>query len=95
VSRRVQRLGPDTRKALSTASVIGRDFDLGLLGELLGEDPMRTFERRPHPTGVRRVAHCLRSRPAHALAIDAKRTADEGGFAALGRRAEQLLGRLR
>jgi DNA-binding winged helix-turn-helix (wHTH) protein len=45
VNRRVQRLGPDTRKALSTASVIGRDFDLGLLGELLGEDPMRTFER--------------------------------------------------
>jgi DNA-binding winged helix-turn-helix (wHTH) protein/tetratricopeptide (TPR) repeat protein len=45
VSRRVQRLGPDARKALSTASVIGRDFDLGLLAELLGEDPMRTFER--------------------------------------------------
>jgi DNA-binding winged helix-turn-helix (wHTH) protein/tetratricopeptide (TPR) repeat protein len=45
VGRRVQQLGTDSRKALDTASVIGREFDLGLLCELLGEDPMRTFER--------------------------------------------------
>jgi DNA-binding winged helix-turn-helix (wHTH) protein len=45
VGRRVQRLGPAARKALDTASVIGREFDLGLLCELLGEDPMRTFGR--------------------------------------------------
>ncbi|MET8147077.1 AAA family ATPase [Actinoplanes sp. NPDC049668] len=45
VGRRVQRLGPETRRALDTASVIGRDFELGLLAELLGEDPARTFER--------------------------------------------------
>lgn len=45
VGRRVQRLGPDTRRALDTAVIIGRDFDLDLLCELLGEDPVRTFER--------------------------------------------------
>ncbi|WP_205809251.1 AAA family ATPase [Micromonospora sp. HNM0581] len=45
VGRRVQRLGADTRKALDTASVIGRDFELGLLAELLGEDPFHTYER--------------------------------------------------
>jgi DNA-binding winged helix-turn-helix (wHTH) protein/tetratricopeptide (TPR) repeat protein len=45
VGRRVQRLGPETRRALDTASVIGRDFELDLLSELLGEDPARTFER--------------------------------------------------
>ncbi|MEV4708495.1 AAA family ATPase [Actinoplanes sp. NPDC049316] len=43
VRRRVQRLGPQTRRALDTASVIGRDFELDLLSELLGEDPLRTF----------------------------------------------------
>ena len=31
VSRRVERLGPDARTALSAAAVIGRDFDLDLL----------------------------------------------------------------
>ncbi|MEU4245459.1 AAA family ATPase [Actinoplanes sp. NPDC026619] len=45
VGRRIQRLGPETRKALHTASVIGRDFELDLLSELLSEDPFRTFER--------------------------------------------------
>jgi DNA-binding winged helix-turn-helix (wHTH) protein/tetratricopeptide (TPR) repeat protein len=45
VGRRVERLGPDARTALETASVIGRDFELDLLAELLGEDPARTFER--------------------------------------------------
>ncbi|WP_165965972.1 AAA family ATPase [Actinomadura sp. 7K534] len=45
VDRRVERLGPGTRSALDTASIIGRDFELDLLSELLGEDPARTFER--------------------------------------------------
>jgi DNA-binding winged helix-turn-helix (wHTH) protein len=45
VGRRVQRLGPDTRRALSAASVIGREFELDLLGRLLGEDPMRVLDR--------------------------------------------------
>jgi DNA-binding winged helix-turn-helix (wHTH) protein/tetratricopeptide (TPR) repeat protein len=45
VGRRVQRLGPETRRALDTASVIGREFELDLLCELLGEDPARTYER--------------------------------------------------
>ncbi|SNS50562.1 Transcriptional regulatory protein, C terminal [Actinomadura meyerae] len=45
VVRRVERLGPKTREALDTASVIGRDFELDLLAALLGEDPARTFER--------------------------------------------------
>jgi predicted ATPase/tetratricopeptide (TPR) repeat protein len=45
VGRRVQRLGPDTRTALEAASVIGRDFELDLLAELLGEHPAQTFDR--------------------------------------------------
>jgi DNA-binding winged helix-turn-helix (wHTH) protein/tetratricopeptide (TPR) repeat protein len=45
VGRRVQRLGSETRRALDTASVIGRDFELDLLSELLSEKPLRTFER--------------------------------------------------
>ncbi|MEV6350947.1 AAA family ATPase [Actinoplanes sp. NPDC051851] len=45
VSRRAQRLGAETRRALDAASVIGREFELGLLGELLGEEPLRTYER--------------------------------------------------
>src|SRR5690606_22347309 len=45
VVRRVERLGAGTRTALDTASIIGRDFELDLLFELLGEDPARTFER--------------------------------------------------
>ncbi|MDY7085054.1 MAG: AAA family ATPase [Actinomycetota bacterium] len=45
VSRRVQLLGPGTRRALSTASVIGREFDLDLLSRLLAEDPMHAFDR--------------------------------------------------
>jgi DNA-binding winged helix-turn-helix (wHTH) protein/tetratricopeptide (TPR) repeat protein len=45
VGRRVERLGPETRRALDTASIIGRDFELDLLSELLGEDPARTFQR--------------------------------------------------
>jgi class 3 adenylate cyclase/tetratricopeptide (TPR) repeat protein len=40
VGRRVERLGPDARTALSAAAVIGRDFDLDLLSEVveLSED---------------------------------------------------------
>ncbi|HWS39150.1 MAG TPA: AAA family ATPase [Actinoplanes sp.] len=45
VSSRVQRLGPETRKALDTASIVGRDFELDLLSELLGEDPFHTLGR--------------------------------------------------
>lgn len=45
VVRRVERLGAGTRTALDTASILGRDFELDLLSELLGEDPARTFER--------------------------------------------------
>ncbi|MEU4245470.1 AAA family ATPase [Actinoplanes sp. NPDC026619] len=45
VNSRVQRLGPETRKALDTAAVVGRDFELDLLSELLGEDPVQTFGR--------------------------------------------------
>lgn len=45
VVRRVERLGPEARTALETASVLGRDFDLDLLAELLDEDPARTFAR--------------------------------------------------
>jgi class 3 adenylate cyclase/tetratricopeptide (TPR) repeat protein len=35
VGRRVERLGPDARTALSAAAVIGRDFDLDLLSEVV------------------------------------------------------------
>ncbi|MCM4085161.1 ATP-binding protein [Paractinoplanes hotanensis] len=45
VNSRIQRLGPGTRKALDTASVVGRDFELDLLAELLGEDPVQTSGR--------------------------------------------------
>src|SRR4029077_20334690 len=38
VVRRVDRLGPDTRRALEFASVIGRDFELGLLAAVLARD---------------------------------------------------------
>jgi class 3 adenylate cyclase/tetratricopeptide (TPR) repeat protein len=40
IGRRVERLGPDARTALSAAAVIGRDFDLDLLSEMveLSED---------------------------------------------------------
>ena len=45
VNRRVEHLGAETRTALDTASVIGRDFDLELLASVLDEPPARTFER--------------------------------------------------
>ena len=40
IGRRVERLGPEARTALSAAAVIGRDFDLDLLSEVveLSED---------------------------------------------------------
>jgi class 3 adenylate cyclase len=40
IGRRVERLGPDARTALSAAAVIGRDFDFDLLSEVveLSED---------------------------------------------------------
>ncbi|MFK7916903.1 MAG: AAA family ATPase [Ilumatobacter sp.] len=45
ISRRVERLGPEARTALDTASIIGREFELGLLAELLGEGPASVFGR--------------------------------------------------
>jgi class 3 adenylate cyclase/tetratricopeptide (TPR) repeat protein len=39
VARRVARLGDETRRALGYASVIGRDFDLDLLADVLDRDP--------------------------------------------------------
>jgi class 3 adenylate cyclase len=38
IGRRVERLGQDTQEALGAASVIGRDFDLELLGTVLDID---------------------------------------------------------
>jgi predicted ATPase len=45
VGRRVERLGPEIRRALDIASIIGRDFELDLLAGLLDEPAIRTFER--------------------------------------------------
>jgi tetratricopeptide (TPR) repeat protein len=36
ISRRIARLAPETRDLLATASVIGRDFTMGLLGSIAG-----------------------------------------------------------
>lgn len=44
VGRRVERLGPDARIALSAAAVIGRDFDLGLLVEVVEFDEARLLD---------------------------------------------------
>jgi class 3 adenylate cyclase/tetratricopeptide (TPR) repeat protein len=38
VSRRVARLGEPTQRALTTAAIIGRDFDLDLLTDVVGGD---------------------------------------------------------
>ncbi len=45
VSRRIERLGPETRRALDAAAVIGQAFELDILAELVGETPAQTFER--------------------------------------------------
>ena len=39
IGQRVARLGPDVHRILSTASVIGRTFDLEVLGAVAGTDP--------------------------------------------------------
>jgi class 3 adenylate cyclase/tetratricopeptide (TPR) repeat protein len=44
VGRRVARLGDETRRVLSLAAVIGRDFDLDLLAELVEVDEDRLLD---------------------------------------------------
>jgi class 3 adenylate cyclase/tetratricopeptide (TPR) repeat protein len=44
VAHRVARLGEDTEQALSMASVIGRDFDIEVLSELLGSNEDRLLD---------------------------------------------------
>jgi class 3 adenylate cyclase/tetratricopeptide (TPR) repeat protein len=44
VAHRVARLGEETEQALSLASVIGRDFELEILAELLGADQDRLLD---------------------------------------------------
>lgn len=43
VGYRVQRLGPDALRVLSTAAVIGRDFDLDVLSHVVEWDPDRVL----------------------------------------------------
>jgi class 3 adenylate cyclase len=44
VHRRIERLGEDCRHVLTCAAVIGRDFDLELLGRVVGEDEDRLID---------------------------------------------------
>ena len=44
IGRRVERLGPDARTALSAAAVIGRDFDLELLLAVVEFDESRLLD---------------------------------------------------
>ena len=39
VAQRVERLGPEAQRLLTTAAVVGRDFELDLLGALLDQPP--------------------------------------------------------
>ena len=45
VAQRVATLGEETERALSMASVIGRDFDLSVLATLLGDDELELMDR--------------------------------------------------
>jgi tetratricopeptide (TPR) repeat protein len=45
VGQRVATLGEETERALSMASVIGRDFDLHVLATLLGNDELELLDR--------------------------------------------------
>lgn len=45
VIRRVEQLGVDTRQALDHAAIIGREFDLDLLADLIDEPVSQAFER--------------------------------------------------
>ena len=45
VAQRVATLGDETEKALSMASVIGRDFDLSVLAISLGDDELELMDR--------------------------------------------------
>ncbi|MCU1448800.1 MAG: hypothetical protein JWP02_970, partial [Acidimicrobiales bacterium] len=38
INRRVSRLGPDAQRVLTTAALVGRDFDIDLLAGVLGDD---------------------------------------------------------
>ena len=45
VRRRVGRLSPDTQQLLTTASVVGRTFDLDVLGAVAGLDAVAVLDR--------------------------------------------------
>jgi class 3 adenylate cyclase/tetratricopeptide (TPR) repeat protein len=45
VAQRVATLGEETERALSMASVIGRDFDLSVLAKLLDDDELELMDR--------------------------------------------------
>lgn len=45
VRQRVDRLGADVHRTLSAASIVGRDFDLGLLAEVLDESEDLVLDR--------------------------------------------------
>lgn len=96
VSRRVERLGPETRRALDTASIIGRDFELDLLAGLLDEPAIRTFERLAPAIDVALVsdaagqfsfAHAI---VGHTLYEELSRTARAFGHEAIAGVLEQL-----
>ena len=44
VAQRVATLGEETERALSMASVIGRDFDLSVFAMLLGDDELELMD---------------------------------------------------
>jgi tetratricopeptide (TPR) repeat protein len=59
IGTRVSRMGDEAAKVLSTASVIGRDFDLNLLAETTGSDEddlIDLLEAAQHAALVREVA---------------------------------------
>jgi class 3 adenylate cyclase/tetratricopeptide (TPR) repeat protein len=45
VGRRIERLGPETERALCAAAVIGRDFELPLLALVLGQEEDELLDR--------------------------------------------------
>ncbi|HLN17692.1 MAG TPA: AAA family ATPase [Acidimicrobiales bacterium] len=52
VGQRVDRLGPDVRRVLSQASVIGRDFEVALLAQVVEIDEDRLLDLLDHATGA-------------------------------------------
>jgi class 3 adenylate cyclase/tetratricopeptide (TPR) repeat protein len=71
VAHRVERLGTDIERALSMAAVIGRDFDLQLLAELLDADELRLVDTLERAIGAGLIAEAdgqaARYRFVHAL----------------------------